>query len=182
MVWKRRIVAFKLCSRAKPTKRNRWQKGSSFHASGRSKYRRGHGPPILAVPRCLCPLPPKQRALSSSSHSPTSAPQWRYHVPFPNAIRLIDRSFLRWHDQALPPSSNSYPPINGKEILNNWPKWRNWQTRYIQGVVPVRAWRFESSLRHQPTWRRRPKTKALGRAPVPEESESNLDTGLASNL
>ncbi len=28
------------------------------------------------------------------------------------------------------------------------PKWRNWQTRYIQGVVPVRAWRFESSLRH----------------------------------
>ena len=30
------------------------------------------------------------------------------------------------------------------------PKWRNWQTRYIQGVVPVRAWRFESSLRHIP--------------------------------
>src|SRR5436305_2198163 len=29
------------------------------------------------------------------------------------------------------------------------PKWRNWQTRYIQGVVPVREWRFESSLRHQ---------------------------------
>jgi hypothetical protein len=29
------------------------------------------------------------------------------------------------------------------------PKWRNWQTRYIQDVVPVRAWRFESSLRHQ---------------------------------
>ncbi len=29
------------------------------------------------------------------------------------------------------------------------PKWRNWQTRYIQGVVPDRAWRFESSLRHQ---------------------------------
>src|SRR5579863_4552710 len=28
------------------------------------------------------------------------------------------------------------------------PKWRNWQTRYIQGVVPVRVWRFESSLRH----------------------------------
>ena len=40
--------------------------------------------------------------------------------------------------------------------LNGWrlprkyaPKWRNWQTRYIQDVVPVRAWRFESSLRHQ---------------------------------
>ena len=29
------------------------------------------------------------------------------------------------------------------------PKWRNWQTRYIQGVVPSGEWRFESSLRHQ---------------------------------
>jgi hypothetical protein len=34
-------------------------------------------------------------------------------------------------------------------LLAGMPKWRNWQTRYIQGVVPVRAWRFESSLRHQ---------------------------------
>ncbi len=35
------------------------------------------------------------------------------------------------------------------ERRSHVPKWRNWQTRYIQGVVPVRAWRFESSLRHQ---------------------------------
>ena len=33
-------------------------------------------------------------------------------------------------------------------LIPGVPKWRNWQTRYIQGVVPVRAWRFESSLRH----------------------------------
>lgn len=29
------------------------------------------------------------------------------------------------------------------------PKWRNRQTRYVQGVVPVRAWEFKSPLRHQ---------------------------------
>ena len=28
------------------------------------------------------------------------------------------------------------------------PKWRNWQTRQLQELVPVREWRFESSLRH----------------------------------
>ncbi len=28
------------------------------------------------------------------------------------------------------------------------PKWRNRKTRYVQGVVRVRAWEFESPLRH----------------------------------
>src|SRR5438445_6948525 len=28
------------------------------------------------------------------------------------------------------------------------PKWRNWQTRQLQELVPAREWRFESSLRH----------------------------------
>ncbi len=28
------------------------------------------------------------------------------------------------------------------------PKWRNWQTRQLQELVPVREWRFKSSLRH----------------------------------
>gem|GEM_PF-5786255 len=28
------------------------------------------------------------------------------------------------------------------------PGWRNWQTRYIQGVVPARACRFESCAGH----------------------------------
>ena len=26
--------------------------------------------------------------------------------------------------------------------------WRNWQTRYFEVVVPVRAWRFKSSPAH----------------------------------
>ena len=28
------------------------------------------------------------------------------------------------------------------------PKWRNWQTRYVQGVVGLRSWGFKSLLRH----------------------------------
>jgi hypothetical protein len=28
------------------------------------------------------------------------------------------------------------------------PKWRNWQTRYVQGVVGESLWEFESPLRH----------------------------------
>jgi hypothetical protein len=35
------------------------------------------------------------------------------------------------------------------------PKWRNWQTRYVQGVVGVLPWGFESPLRH-------PKQTTLG--------------------
>ena len=29
------------------------------------------------------------------------------------------------------------------------PKWRNWQTRYVQGVVGATSWEFKSPLRHQ---------------------------------
>src|SRR5262245_61066444 len=28
------------------------------------------------------------------------------------------------------------------------PKWRNWQTRYVQGVVGATSWEFKSPLRH----------------------------------
>lgn len=28
------------------------------------------------------------------------------------------------------------------------PKWRNWQTRYVQGVVGATPWEFKSPLRH----------------------------------
>ncbi len=31
------------------------------------------------------------------------------------------------------------------------PKWRNWQTRYVQGVVSLRSCGFESHLRHHIT-------------------------------
>ncbi len=29
------------------------------------------------------------------------------------------------------------------------PKWRNWQTRYVQGVVGATPWEFKSPLRHR---------------------------------
>ena len=28
------------------------------------------------------------------------------------------------------------------------PQWRNWQTRYVQGVVGISPWGFKSLLRH----------------------------------
>ena len=34
--------------------------------------------------------------------------------------------------------------------LNDGRSWRNWQTRQLQELVPVREWRFESSRPHQP--------------------------------
>ena len=45
-------------------------------------------------------------------------------------------------------SAHRTRPIAEMRQALHVPKWRNWQTRYIQGVVPVREWRFESSLRH----------------------------------
>ena len=45
-------------------------------------------------------------------------------------------------------SAHCERPIAETRQAAHVPKWRNWQTRYIQGVVPVREWRFESSLRH----------------------------------
>src|SRR6266568_2690885 len=36
------------------------------------------------------------------------------------------------------------------------PKWRNWQTRMIQGHVPARVWGFKSPLRHHATPERSP--------------------------
>ena len=32
------------------------------------------------------------------------------------------------------------------------PQWRNWQTRYVQGVVSLRSCGFKSLLRHQDNW------------------------------
>ena len=52
-------------------------------------------------------------------------------------------------DQGRPPLRQTELPARVVLPIAGVPKWRNWQTRYIQGVVPVRAWRFESSLRHQ---------------------------------
>ena len=35
-----------------------------------------------------------------------------------------------------------------RHILFAVPKWRNWQTRQVQGLVGVRSWEFDSPLRH----------------------------------
>ena len=48
------------------------------------------------------------------------------------------------------------PPVWDKihpAIQMNMPKWRNWQTRYVQGVVSLRSWGFKSLLRHTKTRR-----------------------------
>jgi hypothetical protein len=37
-----------------------------------------------------------------------------------------------------------------KPDFSKVPRWRNWQTRYVQVVVVARPWRFESSPGHHP--------------------------------
>ena len=39
--------------------------------------------------------------------------------------------------------------LAGQERRPHTRQWRNWQTRKIQVLVPVRVWRFKSSLPHQ---------------------------------
>src|SRR5437660_5352476 len=63
-------------------------------------------------------------------------------------IPRLDRDFSGWQHRGTANRPSSRRSILADEALCV-PKWRNWQTRYIQGVVPVRVWRFESSLRHQ---------------------------------
>src|SRR6266851_9837467 len=46
--------------------------------------------------------------------------------------------------------SGCRPPANVRILEPTAPKWRNWQTRYVQGVVEVLPSGFESPLRHQP--------------------------------
>jgi len=41
---------------------------------------------------------------------------------------------------------NARPRCETRE--NRAPKWRNRQTRYVQGVVGIRPWEFKSPLRH----------------------------------
>jgi hypothetical protein len=44
---------------------------------------------------------------------------------------------------------NSQVKINSPDF-SKVPRWRNWQTRYVQVVVVARPWRFESSPGHHP--------------------------------
>ncbi|CCF82344.1 hypothetical protein NITHO_1020024 [Nitrolancea hollandica Lb] len=38
--------------------------------------------------------------------------------------------------------------IGSSPMVGSKPKWRNRQTRYVQGVVGIRPWEFKSPLRH----------------------------------
>ena len=51
------------------------------------------------------------------------------------------------------------------------PKWRNWQTRYVQGVVGESPWEFESALRHHAS-------RSVSETPSPE----NLDLMVLRHL
>ncbi len=64
---------------------------------------------------------------------------------------MLDSAGTEWQDEKLRLGHTSHRarPVAKSLSAVSVPKWRNWQTRYIQGVVPVREWRFESSLRHQ---------------------------------
>ena len=78
-------------------------------------------------------------------------------------------------------------PIAKSRQAAHVPKWRNWQTRYIQGVVPVREWRFESSLRHQFSfWQDPPELESYSRnasAIVPRAVERrSVDTAVKSDI
>ncbi len=55
------------------------------------------------------------------------------------------------------------------------PKWRNWQTRYVQGVVGESPWEFESPLRHH--------TSSCEGAALPAGAGSpDLDTMVLAHL
>jgi hypothetical protein len=49
------------------------------------------------------------------------------------------------------------------------PKWRNWQTRMVQGHVPARVWGFKSPLRHH---------KSL----IKHRGECTRQTGISSGV
>src|SRR2546428_13814659 len=70
---------------------------------------------------------------------------------------FLDRTPTQWEDEIFKASAEAIAfsltliRARGRPHL---PKWRNWQTRYIQGVVRARAWRFEASLWNNVFWLR----------------------------
>jgi hypothetical protein len=46
--------------------------------------------------------------------------------------------------------AGSSPAVGSRASKHAMPKWRNRQTRYVQGVVGVIPWEFKSPLRHHP--------------------------------
>jgi hypothetical protein len=63
------------------------------------------------------------------------------------------------------------------------PKWRNWQTRYVQGVVGESPWEFESPLRHHREYQGILRCAIHGTAPMSEPSQpSGLDATVLHHL
>ena len=63
------------------------------------------------------------------------------------------------------------------------PKWRNWQTRYVQGVVGESPWEFESPLRHHRVYSEFFRCAMHGAAPMAESPRpSALDATVLHHL
>ncbi len=69
--------------------------------------------------------------------------------PFPRAglAQLVEQLFRKQQVVGSSPTVGS-TPSGGPWAASRRPKWRNRQTRYVQGVVGVTPWEFKSPLRH----------------------------------
>ena len=61
--------------------------------------------------------------------------------------QLVEQLFRKQQVSGSSPEVGSSPATSGHIV--HLPKWRNWQTRYVQGVVRVTSWEFKSPLRHR---------------------------------
>ncbi len=102
---------------------------------------------------------------SAKERAPRTETRVARRSPPPRAPRLREKD--------APPRTDSLTPncLEATRLplhMAPKPKWWNWQTRQIQGLVRATAWRFESSLRHQ---RRR-------HCPIPERASAGpVDKG-----
>ena len=60
--------------------------------------------------------------------------------------QLVEQLFRK---QQVAGSSPAVGSGRRRRPVERTPKWRNRQTRYVQGVVSVRTWEFKSPLRHR---------------------------------
>ena len=61
--------------------------------------------------------------------------------------QLVEQLFRK---QQVVGSSPTVGSSRERRLPGHLPKWRNWQTRYVQGVVGEPPWEFKSPLRHRP--------------------------------
>ena len=61
-------------------------------------------------------------------------------------MKTAGRAYLgRWYDGERARLTAGFFALQYRRL----PKWRNWQTRYVQGVVSLCSCGFDSHLRHQ---------------------------------